>query len=226
MTKKDILKHEIEINNLDNRCFTLQELYELSNLNLKCEYKDTNSCKASIRANLQKLRDDNYLSFVDKGVYRVNHFKESRYDEDEDEDEGNEDVSDEYEGDGGDGGDGDEDEGNEGEGDVKSKRKPEAPKIGVEIQSILNRRQKGQCRNPNCLYKQIGNFNWFDIPFQNDHRIRVCDGGGNELNNRQLLCPTCHQIKTINEKRPSELSDSEKKELMILQEKYEENEPI
>jgi len=223
MTKKDILKHEIEINNLDNRCFTLQELYELSNLNLKCEYKDTNSCKASIRANLQKLRDDNYLSFVDKGVYRVNHFKESRYDEykNEDEEEDEEEDEDEDE----EVVDEDEDE-DEDEGNVKFKRKPEAPKIGVEIQSILNRRQKGQCRNPNCLYKQIGNFNWFDIPFQNDHRIRVCDGGGNELNNRQLLCPTCHQIKTINEKRPSELSDSEKKELMILQEKYEENEPI
>jgi len=219
MTKKDILKHEIEINNLDNRCFTLQELYELSHLNLKCEYKDTNSCKASIRANLQKLRDDNYLSFVDKGVYRVNNFNEDVDDEDvDDEDVDDEDVADEDVA--------DEDVADEDVADVKFTRKPEAPKIGVEIQSILNRRQKGQCRNPNCLYKQTANFHWFDIPFQNDHRKRVCDGGGNELNNRQLLCPTCHQIKTINEKRPSELSDSEKKELMILQEQYEENEPI
>ena len=77
-----------------------------------------------------------------------------------------------------------------------------------------------------CFYKQIENFDWYNIPFENDHRKRVCDGGENDINNRQLLCPTCHKIKTINEQRLEELSNSEKEDLLILQKTYEENEPI
>ena len=206
MTWKEDLKREIITNGLDCRPFTLKELYISSEESLKCG-KESNSIKASIRATLQDLRDEGYINFLGKGVYKVN--RENIIQE---EDENDTTIVDEND--------------NENDNEEKNKRRVETPKIGIQINFILSKRQKGKCRNPKCFYKQIENFEWHNIPFENDHRKRVCDGGKNDINNRQLLCPTCHKIKTINEQRLEELSISEKEDLLILQKPYEENEPI
>ena len=199
MTWKEDLKREIINNGLDCRPFTLKELYKLSEESLTIG-KDSNSVRASIRATLQNLRDEGYINFLDKGLYQVN--KENIIQSEEENDESENDT------------------------EERIRRRVETPKIGIQINFILSKRQKGKCRNPKCYYKQIENFDWYNIPFENDHRKRVCDGGENDLNNRQLLCPTCHKIKTINEQRLEELSKSEKEDLLILQKPYEENEPI
>ena len=206
MTWKEDLKREIITNGLDKRPFTLNELYILSEESLK-NGKESNSVRASIRATLQGLRDEGFINFLDKGIYQVNReniIQEADITEIEDNIESNENDTEE-----------------------KNKRKIETPKIGIQIYQILFKRQKGKCRNPKCFYKQNDNFNeWYTIPFENDHRKRVCDGGENDLNNRQLLCPTCHKIKTIHEQRFEELSISEKEDLLILQQPYKEKEPI
>ena len=205
MTWKEDLKREIITNGLDCRPFTLKELYKLSEESLTIG-KDSNSVRASIRATLQDLRDEGYINFLGKGVYKVN--RENIIQEVD-----TTEIVDNIELD-------------ETDNEEKNKRKIETPKIGIQINFILSKRQKGKCRNPKCYYKQIENFDWYNIPFENDHRKRVCDGGENDLNNRQLLCPTCHKIKTINEQRLGELSNSEKADLLILQKTYDENEPI
>jgi hypothetical protein len=205
MTWKEDLKREIITNGLDCRPFTLKELYKLSEESLTIG-KDSNSVRASIRATLQNLRDEGFIIFLDKGLYQVN--RENKIQEVD-----TTEIVDNIELD-------------ETDNEEKNKRKIETPKIGIQINFILSKRQKGKCRNPKCYYKQIENFDWYNIPFENDHRKRVCDGGENDLNNRQLLCPTCHKIKTINEQRLGELSNSEKADLLILQKPYEENEPI
>jgi hypothetical protein len=199
MTWKEDLKREIITNGLDCRPFTLKELYKLSEESLTIG-KDSNSVRASIRATLQNLRDEGFINFLDKGLYQVN--KENTIQSEEENDESENDT------------------------EERIRRRVETPRVGIQINFILSKRQKGKCRNPKCYYKQIENFNWYNIPFENDHRKRVCDGGENDINNRQLLCPTCHKIKTINEQRLEELSNSEKEDLLILQKPYEENEPI
>ena len=204
MTWKEDLKREIITNGLDCRPFTLKELYISSEESLKIG-KDSNSVRASIRATLQNLRDEGFINFLDKGLYQVN--KENTIQEVDNIEVDDTGVD-------------------ETDTEERSKRKIETPKIGIQINFILSKRQKGKCRNPKCYYKQIENFDWYNIPFENDHRKRVCDGGENDINNRQLLCPTCHKIKTINEQRLEELSNSEKEDLLILQKTYEENEPI
>lgn len=205
MTWKEDLKREIITNGLDCRPFTLKELYKLSEESLTIG-KDSNSVRASIRATLQNLRDEGFIIFLDKGLYQVN--RENKIQEVD-----TTEIVDNIELD-------------ETDNEEKNKRKIETPRVGIQINFILSKRQKGKCRNPKCYYKQIENFDWYNIPFENDHRKRVCDGGENDINNRQLLCPTCHKIKTINEQRLGELSNSEKADLLILQKPYEENEPI
>jgi 5-methylcytosine-specific restriction endonuclease McrA len=208
MTWKEDLKREIEINNLDSGVFTLQKLFSLSYDNLSMKYPNNNTIEASIQRNLQYLRDDGYLVFLNRGEYKVIN-KENLCEEIKDE---NIIQS--------------EEELDETDNEERIRRRVETPRVGIQINFILSKRQKGKCRNPKCYYKQIENFDWYNIPFENDHRKRVCDGGENDINNRQLLCPTCHKIKTINEQRLGELSNSEKADLLILQKPYEENEPI
>lgn len=203
MTWKEDITRKIITNGLDCRPFTLKELYILYGES-KSE-KDSKSIRASIRATLQNLRDEGYINFLDKGLYQVN--RENMIQEVDNIELDDTSVDDNYT-------------------EEKNKRKIETPKIGIQIYQILFKRQKGKCRNPKCFYKQIENFNWYNIPFENDHRKRVCDGGENDINNRQLLCPTCHKNKTIYEQRLEELSISEKEDLLILQKPYEENEPI
>lgn len=204
MTWKEDLKREIITNGLDCRPFTLKELYKLSEESLTIG-KDSNSVRASIRATLQNLRDEGFINFLDKGLYQVNKENTIQSEEENDESE-NEEIENDTEG--------------------RIRRRVETPKIGIQINFILSKRQQGKCRNPKCIYKQIENFDWYNIPLENDHRKRVCDGGENDLNNRQLLCPTCHKIKTINEQRFEELGNSEKEDLLILQKPFNENEPI
>ena len=193
MTWKEDLKREIEINKLDSGVFTLQKLFSLSYDNLSMKYPNNNTIEASIQRNLQYLRDDGYLVFLNRGEYKVIN-KENLCEEIK---EGNIMQS--------------EEELDETDNEEKNKRKIETPKIGIQIYQILFKRQKGKCRNPKCFYKQDDNFDeWYSVPFENDHRKRVCDGGENDINNRQLLCPTCHKNKTIYEQRLEELSNSEK----------------
>ena len=71
MTWKSEIKSEIEKNNYDIGYFTLQEFYRSSLKNLVLKFNANTSCEASIRANLQKLRNDGYLEFLEKGEYRV-----------------------------------------------------------------------------------------------------------------------------------------------------------
>jgi len=71
MSWKQAIRREIEQNDFDLGYFTLQEFYRSSLQNLELKFNESTTCSASIRANLQKLRDDGYLEFVAKGKYRV-----------------------------------------------------------------------------------------------------------------------------------------------------------
>lgn len=62
----------IKRNHLDLGTFTLEELYRVSFNVLSRRYPNNNTIKASIQSNLQKLRDDNYLIFINRGEYKVN----------------------------------------------------------------------------------------------------------------------------------------------------------
>tara|TARA_Y100000389_G_C16962558_1_gene271756 strand:- start:208 stop:480 length:273 start_codon:yes stop_codon:yes gene_type:complete len=71
MTWKSEIKSEIIDNGFDLGYFTLQEFYDSSLKNLQRKFPSNDSCEASIRANLQKLRDDGYLEFLERGQYKV-----------------------------------------------------------------------------------------------------------------------------------------------------------
>ena len=71
MTWKRELISEIIDNGFDLGYFTLQEFYDCSLKYLQGKFPSNDSCEASIRANLQKLRDDGYLEFIERGQYRV-----------------------------------------------------------------------------------------------------------------------------------------------------------
>ena len=71
MTWKSEIKSEIIDNGYDLGYFTLKEFNRSSLLNLQIKFPDNYSCEASIRANLQNLRDDGFLKFLGKGRYRV-----------------------------------------------------------------------------------------------------------------------------------------------------------
>ena len=72
MTWKNDLMRIIKKNHLDLGIFTLEEFYRVSFNVLSRRYPNNNTIKASIQGTLQKLRDDNYLIFISRGVYKVN----------------------------------------------------------------------------------------------------------------------------------------------------------
>ena len=78
-------------------------------------------------------------------------------------------------------------------------------------------------------WKCKGCSNMLDECYEIDHVICIKDGGSNEENNLQALCPNCHRKKTNNdmakkkekkkaekEKEPKEKEPKEKKEKVIL----------
>ena len=69
--KKELIKI-IQMYHLDLGEFTLEELYRVSLYILSMKYPNNNTIKASIQRTLQYLRDDNYLIFISRGVYKVN----------------------------------------------------------------------------------------------------------------------------------------------------------
>ena len=79
MSWKNDLMRIIKKNHLDLGTFTLEELYRVSFNVLSRRYPNNNTIKASIQSNLQKLRDDNYLIFIDRGVYKVNNISNDEF---------------------------------------------------------------------------------------------------------------------------------------------------
>ena len=79
MTWKSEIKKEIVKHGLDLGTFTLQEFYRYSLTHLESIYKVNTTCEASIRANLQKLRDECYLIFIEKGVYKVSSIENDEF---------------------------------------------------------------------------------------------------------------------------------------------------
>tara|TARA_B100002019_G_C21271697_1_gene602733 strand:+ start:1024 stop:1293 length:270 start_codon:yes stop_codon:yes gene_type:complete len=79
MTWKSEIKKEIVKHGLDLGTFSLQEFYRYSLTHLESIHKDNTTCEASIRANLQKLRDDGYLIFIEKGVYKVSSIENKEF---------------------------------------------------------------------------------------------------------------------------------------------------
>ena len=72
MSWKNDLMRIIKKNHLDLGIFTLEELYRVSFITLSRRYPKNNTIKASVQSNLQKLRDDGYLIFLNRGEYKVN----------------------------------------------------------------------------------------------------------------------------------------------------------
>ncbi|MDD2567465.1 MAG: DpnI domain-containing protein [Thiovulaceae bacterium] len=58
------------IDKLENKTFSLYELYQFENF-LKRKYPDNNNIQAKIRQQLQILRDKNYLEFIGRGIYKL-----------------------------------------------------------------------------------------------------------------------------------------------------------
>ncbi len=69
----------IKRNHLDLGTFTLEELYRVSFNTLSRRYPKNNTIKASIQSNLQKLRDDGYLIFLNRGEYKVNNISNDEF---------------------------------------------------------------------------------------------------------------------------------------------------
>ena len=63
----DILKC---IESLDKKEFTLNEIYSFEEF-LRIKYPNNNNIKAKIRQQLQILRDYGYLSFTNRGEYKL-----------------------------------------------------------------------------------------------------------------------------------------------------------
>ena len=52
------------------------------------------------------------------------------------------------------------------------------------------------CRNYICpMWKSNGGY-FDDSGFQIDHIVEVTHGGSNDITNLQVLCPSCHAVKT------------------------------
>ena len=70
MTWKDDLQSEIERRWTIGSTFTLDEVYEFEQ-NFSARYPENNTVRDSLRRNLQELRDDGMLEFIDdRGLYR------------------------------------------------------------------------------------------------------------------------------------------------------------
>ena len=72
MSWKNDLIQIIKNNHLDLGIFTLEELYRVSFNVLSRRYPNNNTIKSTIRRTLQEIRDDGYLIFISRGVYKVN----------------------------------------------------------------------------------------------------------------------------------------------------------
>ena len=79
MTWKKDLMRIIKKNHLDLGIFTLEQLYRVSIYTLNMKYPNNNTIKNSIQGTLQKLRDDNYLIFLDRGKYKVNNISNDEF---------------------------------------------------------------------------------------------------------------------------------------------------
>lgn len=79
MTWKSDLMRIIKKNHLDLGIFSLEELYRVSIYTLSMKYPNNNTIKASIQGTLQKLRDDNYLIFLNRGEYKVNNVSNDEF---------------------------------------------------------------------------------------------------------------------------------------------------
>jgi hypothetical protein len=79
MTWKKDLMRIIKKNHLDLGIFTLEQLYRVSFNTLSMKYPNNNTIKASVRRTLQKLRDDNYLIFLNKCEYKVNNVSNDEF---------------------------------------------------------------------------------------------------------------------------------------------------
>ena len=79
MTWKSDLMRIIKNNHLDLGIFSLEELYRVSIYTLSMKYPNNNTIKNSIQGTLQKLRDDNYLIFLNRGEYKVNNVSNDEF---------------------------------------------------------------------------------------------------------------------------------------------------
>jgi len=79
MTWKSEIKKEIVKHGLDLGTFTLQEFYRYSSYNLSIAYPNNKTIEASIQGTLQKLRDEGYLIFIEKGVYKVSSIENNEF---------------------------------------------------------------------------------------------------------------------------------------------------
>ena len=79
MTWKSDLMRIIKKNHLDLGIFSLEELYRVSIYTLSMKYPNNNTIKNSIQGTLQKLRDDNYLIFLNRGEYKVNNVSNDEF---------------------------------------------------------------------------------------------------------------------------------------------------
>ena len=79
MTWKSDLMRIIKKNHLDLGIFTLEQLYRVSINTLSMKYPNNNTIKNSIQGTLQKLRDDNYLIFLNRGEYKVNNVSNDEF---------------------------------------------------------------------------------------------------------------------------------------------------
>ena len=62
--------YSVIVENFDDE-FTLKEIYAFEPL-LRAYYPNNNTIQASIRRNLQKLRNDGKIVFLDSGKYKIN----------------------------------------------------------------------------------------------------------------------------------------------------------
>ena len=62
--------------------------------------------------------------------------------------------------------------------------------VSNEVKHALWNRAQGRCENPGCTATHN---------LQIDHKQAFSRGGGHELDNLQLLCPSCHKQKTLRE---------------------------
>jgi hypothetical protein len=71
MAAHDILRNLIQEKYYRDDTFTLDQAYELAEAPLEEIYPKNKHIRDQIRRLLQKLRDDSFLDFVDRGLYRV-----------------------------------------------------------------------------------------------------------------------------------------------------------
>ena len=69
---KTELKRAIIKNGFDMGTFTLKDIYDLSLDDFQLKFPNNNTIRYSFQGNMQKLRDDGFLKFIDyNGTYEV-----------------------------------------------------------------------------------------------------------------------------------------------------------